>query len=446
MILDIHGKKFAFGMTWRSLVGSEAPDTLAARIARDERAERIWHDDQALHMGFLAEPDRQVKVKDKLYSAAAALARVPGLLPNALFVSRLEQGGVSLYLVCGIVRGRPRVGFDLIVPDEPQLADVLAEFQRRFDGEFKLVGNVPELLALAEPGRKAQHVSMALDALAKEATTYAQLKRPRALTQRKRVVLLAMTAMLGAVAWKYGRAEWDAYQRRLHPPPPEKTPAERYAEDIALRAKAMAAPAGATLARWYRWYVDVVPPYVGGWVQSSVACEAVTAPVFACTVTYAIPKEAVGVTNRSFMQSLPPAFKTPVFSGGDTVVSVTTEVSGGEPVELRDLLRVAPPPAEQRTGLGSQLQVLRAVATKAELGDFTVFGTVPPEGAGALVRPYRTSKWTVIGPLRNVTELAKLPPSVALSRLDVKVDMEAEPDRKQSKFMLTVEGDAYARD
>ena len=45
MILDIHGKKLVFGMQWRTLTGSGTPTTLAANIAREVRAARIWHED-----------------------------------------------------------------------------------------------------------------------------------------------------------------------------------------------------------------------------------------------------------------------------------------------------------------------------------------------------------------------------------------------------------------
>ncbi len=106
MILDIHGKKIVFGMQWRTLTGSSTPSALAAGIAREVRAARIWHEDNALHMGYLSSADAQAKVKDRLYSAAAAISRVPELVPNALFAFRLgPPGAPPLYLVCGIVKG-----------------------------------------------------------------------------------------------------------------------------------------------------------------------------------------------------------------------------------------------------------------------------------------------------------------------------------------------------
>ena len=67
MILDIHGKKLVFGMQWRTLTGSGTPTTLAANIAREVRAARIWHEDQALHLGYLNDADADAKIKDKLY-------------------------------------------------------------------------------------------------------------------------------------------------------------------------------------------------------------------------------------------------------------------------------------------------------------------------------------------------------------------------------------------
>jgi hypothetical protein len=78
MILEIHGKAIAFGMQWRTLTGNAPAPDLAAKVAKEVKAARIWHDGAALHMGYLAREDAQTKVKDKLYSAAVAVARIPG--------------------------------------------------------------------------------------------------------------------------------------------------------------------------------------------------------------------------------------------------------------------------------------------------------------------------------------------------------------------------------
>lgn len=446
MILDIHGKKLVFGMHWRTLTGSGTPPNLAANIAREVKAARIWHEDQSLHMGYLDAGDGQAKIKDKLYSAAATLARVPDLVPSALFVFRLEPPGQApVYLVCGIVKGRPRVGFDQVVRDEKTLAQLATDFPAKCDGDFKLVGNAPELRTLMPADRRIEYVPYALEALASEVGPASMLKKPGAGSRHKRLLLIATLAVVGAVSWKYGKAEYEAYQRRLHPPPPQKTPAERYAEDLASRAAATVAPAGQAMSAWGRWFVDTVPLQVGGWSLGNINCSDVVPPKAACVLSYEIRQGAKGVTNETFLKALPDAFGTPVFQSGDTRVSVTAQVAMGPEIRLASLLDALPTPMTLRVSLGSQLQTLWPVTAKAELKDPTVFGTVPPEGVATLSRPVMAASWEITGPLRNATEFKRLGPNVVLKSIDLTVNLDAVPDIKQSKFMLTVKGDAFAR-
>jgi hypothetical protein len=447
MILDIHGKKLVFGMQWRTLTGSDAPSALAADIAREVRATRIWHDDQALHMGYLDTADAQAKIKDKLYSGASSIARVPELVPNALFVFRLEAPGQApVYLVCGIVKGRPRVGFDQVVRDEKSLAQLASDFPAKCDGEFKLVGNAPELLPLLPPERHVTHVPYTLDMLVAHAGPAALLKKPRTTSQRKRVLTLAVLMAVAAVGWPYGKAEYDAYQRLLHPPPPQKTPAERYADDLAARAVGPVALAGVALPAWVQWFANDVPLQVGGWSLASINCADVVTPKANCALTFEIRQGAKGLTNQTCVAALPDAFGPPVFQATDTRAVVSAQVAVGEARNLGAVLEQPTKAMALRVGFGSQLQTLRPVATKAELKDLSIFGTVPPEGPESLLHPVLSAPWEISGPLRNVTEFAAFPPNVTVKAIDLVVNLDAVPDLKQSKFMLTVKGDAFARD
>ncbi|SDD57378.1 Pilin accessory protein (PilO) [Cupriavidus sp. YR651] len=447
MIVDIHGKKLVFGMQWRTLTGSGTPTTLAANIAREVKAARIWHEDQALHMGYLNGADAQAKIKDKLYSAAAALSRVPELVPNALFVFRLDHsGGAPLYLVCGIVKGRPRVGFDQVVTDERTLSTLIADFPTKCDGEFKLVGNSPELLSLLPQDRRISHVEFDLAKLVEVAGPSAVLKKPRATTQRKQLLIVVMVSAVAAVGWKYGKSEYDAYQRRLHPPPPQKTPAELYADDLLSRGAAPVAPAAAGLPAFMRWFETVAQLSVGGWTLSNVKCNQLVSPDTGCTVTYAIKDGARGATNRTFLEAIPDWASNPRFQKGDTEVEVDAKVRLGDQTRLGDLLVRLPLPMALRSDFGSQLQVLRPVVGKAALEDFTFFGLVPPQGPGSIEHPVRAATWEISGPLRNTTEFKSFPRSVVATSIELTVNLDASPDLKQSKFMLTVKGDAYARD
>ncbi len=446
MILDIHGKKLVFGMQWRTLTGTGAPGTLAANIAREVKAARIWHEDQSLHMGYLDAADGQAKIKDKLYSGAATLARIPDVVPNAFFVFRLDAPGQPpIYLVCGIVKGRPRVGFDQVVHDEKTLAQLAADFPTKCDGDFKLVGNAPELMALLPADRRITHLPFALEALAAQAGPGALLKRPGASSQRKRLLVLATLALVGAVGWKYGKAEYDAYQRRLHPPPPQKTPAERYAEDLAQRAATPVAPVATAMASWYRWFADAVPLQIGGWTLATIACHDVTTPETTCLLTYEIQQGAKGLTNQTFLAALPDNFGVPTFLSGDTRAVVPAQVPVGARTPLATLLEKLPTAMDLRVHFGSQLQTLWPVASKAELKDVAIFGTVPTEGAASLTHPVVSGAWEITGPLRNLSEFKGFGPQVVVKSIELAVNLNAAPDLKQSKFMLTVKGDAFAR-
>ncbi|MCP3018268.1 ATPase [Cupriavidus basilensis] len=447
MILDIHGKKLVFGMHWRTLTGSGTPATLAANIAREVKAARVWHEDQALHMGYLDAADGQAKIKDKLYSAAATLVRIPDIVPNALFVFRLDPPGqLPVYLVCGIVKGRPRVGFDQVVRDEKTLGMLAADFPIKCDGDFKLVGNAPELLTLMPTDRRIAHVPYSLEALAAQTGPGALLKKPGAGSQRKRILLLATLALVGAAGWRYGKAEYDAYQLRMHPPPPQKTPAERYAEDLARRSALPVAPAASAMTAWTRWFADLVPLGVGGWSLSTISCSDLVSPTTSCALTYEIRPTARGVTNESFLAAMPDSFTGPTFQNGDTKVSVTTRVPLGEATTLGAILDKLPTSMTLRVAFGSQLQTLWPVTSKAELKDASIFGTVPTEGAASLAHPVKTASWEIGGPLRNASEFKQLGSNVVLRTIDLVVNLDTVPDIKQSKFMLTVKGDAFARD
>ncbi|MCY0852667.1 hypothetical protein [Cupriavidus sp. D39] len=140
------------------------------------------------------------------------------------------------------------------------------------------------------------------------------------------------------------RAEYDAYQRRLHPPPPQKSPAERYAEDLAQRAAMPVAPAGAAMAAWYRWFADSAPLQIGGWTLTTIVCHDVTTPETPCVLTYEIQQGAKGLTNRTFLDALPDHFGAPTFLAGDTKASVPAQFPWAPGHPLRRCWRRSPRP------------------------------------------------------------------------------------------------------
>jgi hypothetical protein len=272
------------------------------------------------------------------------------------------------------------------------------------------------------------------------------LKKPRATAQRKQLLVVSLLAAVAAVGWKYGKAEYDAYQRRLHPPPPQKTPAELYAEDLVTRGATQIAPAAAALPAFMHWLSNEAPISVGGWTLSTVKCVAIVSPETDCTTTYVIKDATRGATNRTFLEAIPDWATNPRFQKGDTEVEVSARVPLGESSRLGDILGRLPKPMALRADFGSQLQALRPVAGKAALEEFGFFGLVPPQGPASIDHPVQSAHWELFGPLRNATELKASPPFVTANSIELVVDLDALPGLKQSKFMLTVKGDAYARD
>jgi len=452
MIIEIHGKAIAFGMQWRTLTGNAPAADLAAKVAKEVKAARIWHDGAALHTGYLAPEDAQTKVKDKVYSAAIAIARMPDLMPNVLFAYRLESGGAHVgYFVCGILKGRPRVGFDRVITDEATLSEVVKDFAEKAGGPFRLAGNLPELAQFLAPTAAVSFVELHLDAVAVAADSHAALRKPSAAATKKRLALLAMVAVVGAVGGKFGVAEYRAYQLRKNPPPPQKTPAERYAEDILARSAAPVAQARVAIPRFARWFGETVPVVAGGWKLSTITCKSVGAPKATCDAIYQLDRNESdggtrGATNTTFIAALPDSFSNPVFGREDKEVTVTVDASFGEPASLGTVLDGLPSAMALRTDYGSVLQLLRPAASKAVLNDLVPFGAIPPEGLGSVPHVYKVGSWELDGPLRNAGMVASFPPNVSVTELILTVKLDADPSIKESKFMLSVKGDAYARD
>lgn len=452
MIVNIHGKTLAFGMQWRTLTGNAPAQELAARVAKEVKASRIWHDGTALHMGYLAPEDAQTKVKDKIYSAAAAITRLSDLMPNVLFAFRLEHAGQHVaYFVCGILKGRPRVGFDRVILDEATLAAVVQDFAQKAAGEFRLAGNLPELAQILPDVPALRFAELSLEAVAAAADQHAVLRKPSSVATRKRLVGLAVLALVGAVGWKYGMAEYQAYQLRKHPPPPQKSPAERYTEDILARSAAPSAQAAVAIPQFARWFAETVPVGMGGWKLTSVECKTVVTPKADCDLVYVLSSGQAegavrGATNTTFLEAMPDAFARPRFAKDDNEVTVTATVPFGSDTQLGKLLEALPSSMALRTDFGSVLQLLRPATTKAVLGEITTFGSVPPEGLAGVPKPYKSAPWEINGPLRNVAEIGNFPPNVSVTDLTLAVRLDGESTINKSMFEVKASGAAYARD
>lgn len=88
MIIDVNGKKVAFGLAWKRLVGGGTPESMAISRAREHKSVLIWTDDEALQVGLLPAADLTEKdvgaVKVPVFAAAKIVSRIPGLKKNVL--------------------------------------------------------------------------------------------------------------------------------------------------------------------------------------------------------------------------------------------------------------------------------------------------------------------------------------------------------------------------
>ena len=57
MIIDVNGKKIAFGLAWKRLVGGGTPEAKAVTKAREVKSALIWTDAEALQVGLLPSSD-----------------------------------------------------------------------------------------------------------------------------------------------------------------------------------------------------------------------------------------------------------------------------------------------------------------------------------------------------------------------------------------------------
>ncbi|MBP0500586.1 hypothetical protein J8J32_21160, partial [Mycobacterium tuberculosis] len=88
-------------------------------------------------------------------------------------------------------------------------------------GTFRLAGNLPELAHLLGNVPALTFSELTLEQLADAADQHATLRKPSSAATKKRLLAMAALIVVGAVGYKYGMAEYRAYEARKHPPPPQ---------------------------------------------------------------------------------------------------------------------------------------------------------------------------------------------------------------------------------
>lgn len=110
MIIDVNGKKIAFGLAWKRLVGGGTPEAKAVAKAREVKSALIWTDEEALQVGLIPSSDLTEKEAAALnvpvYAAAKVLSRIQGLKRNVLLVLNSPSKSGSFILIA-LYKGSP---------------------------------------------------------------------------------------------------------------------------------------------------------------------------------------------------------------------------------------------------------------------------------------------------------------------------------------------------
>ncbi|CAM2158547.1 putative ATPase (plasmid) [Pararobbsia alpina] len=440
MILDVNGKKLAFGLSWKPLIDDADPATMAARVARDMNAKTIWHDGRALHMGALAATDRDVPAKD-IYAAAAALASMADLGANSLFVYRLQQGASApIFLMIGVVRGRPRVGFDVVLNEASVVTERAQEFAKVCGSNFVLAGNNEALVDVIGADKVSSTYALSLEQLATAATSTALMRKPRRIVsskKRKAVVIGVILVLFGA---KVGHAKWSEYQELAHRVTPEQRAAEAYKKQLSIQLSAMSLGASA-VGPWYQW-LRTMPFAVGGWHLSGMDCAA-SGGTLQCAVLF--KPELAQATNESFVGEAPKEWPRPTLSTDGKQISVVFAAPTGGAQRLAERLLNPASVYDANLTFGTQLRDIAAASTNTSVGRFGLFpnGRAVPIGFG--ITPMQSAKWEVKGPVRNTELIAQFPHNVTLEHLHLDYHGKTTPGLKSSVFMLVASGSVYAK-
>jgi hypothetical protein len=441
VILDVNGKKLAFALSWKALIDDADPATMAARVARDMNAKTIWHDGRALHMGALAATDRDVEAKD-IYAAAAVLATMTDLGANSLFVFRLQQGSAApVFLMVGVVRGRPRVGFDLVLTDPSAVSERAQEFARICPNAFVLAGNVESIAGVVGEQHVSATVVLSLEQLASAATPAGLMRKPRRVVSTKRRKTLILCLVLAVVAAKFGHDKWSSYQALAHRVTPDQQAAQAYRKLLATSMSSMSLGADATSA-WYAWFRGQ-PETVGGWALSAVDCP-VHGGAMQCALSF---RPHLGqATNQSFVDAAPKEWPAPQLKPDGTQIVVSLTVPAGPAQRMADRLVSQPSQYQADLEFGSQLKHLGIASQSTGVGHYALYPNVrvvPSAAAG--VAAIESASWTAKGPVRNADLIAQFPRYVTLDRLNLDIHDNTTPGLKASSYVLTASGTVYVK-
>lgn len=439
MIVEINGKKLAFGLEWRLLVSTGTPAALATDQALAAQAPLLWHDGRRLYAGLMPRASAPAG-SGPLYAAAAAFLRVPGLPADALLMLRMAD---NHYAMIGIKEGRPRRGFDQAGLNTAAVRERYEQFGRLCgDTGFAVVGD-PTLpfVQKATPFTFEELVALADPSCA--------LKPP---SRAAKYRMLAGTVVAAAVIVLYGPAWWRTY---ISPPLAQETHSptqqyqqfvERHLSDPMVRATDYHA--------WYQWVRRLAPAY-GGWSLQSVDCDfrhpQSQAGIYLawdgqprCSLTFNRALKAIA-TNETFLRAAPQEWRTrAVYHPSADEMRVMLQPKIFAPTALRAILQKAGRPSDRDVHFVSRLQHVGTMAKAVNIGTPAPF-LIPPGVQRSNVKGpvYITTRWHLSGQLHYIDLLSTFPPYATFSKATL--TLEKHPAHGETPFHVALSGDIITR-
>ncbi|ANJ76308.1 type 4b pilus protein PilO2 [Ralstonia insidiosa] len=432
MIIDVNGKKIAFGLAWKRLVGGGTPEAKAVSKAREVKSALIWTDAEALQVGLLPSSDLTEKEAAAssvpVYAAAKILSRIPGLKRNVLLVLNSPSKSGSFILIA-LYKGKPRDKFDLVDVPGDVVEQKVTEYREKLVGAepFDIVGDVRGI-----EGLHLTHIGV----LAEFADAVSVMHRPKAqLPLRKVAVGISLLVMVFATvqfAIPMGMRKWQEHRQKQQP-----DPQKLYDENIAsVRSNpAVGAP---ELGPWYQWFRSR-PWDIGGWHLTAATCTFTPASVMACSVDY--KRSMPQATYMTFQAAVPDDWKS-VYRFDGELAHVQTSSPVGQVQRIGALLDHAPAADAVTLNFGSLLQAYSVTGTYV-LSPFALFGADGIEPS-ALQNTFRAAQWSMSGPVRNFELLSKFPAYATVGSINVQVS-QPQTSINSSLFQVTVKGQVLVK-
>lgn len=432
MIIDVNGKKIAFGLAWKRLVGGGTPEAKAVAKARELKSALIWTDEEALQVGLIPSSDMTEKEAAALnvpvYAAAKVLSRIQGLKRNVLLVLNSPSKSGSFILIA-LYKGKPRDTFDLVDVSGDVLEQKIAEYREKLvrAEPFDVVGDARAIEGIHP---------MPIGVLAEFADPFSIMHRPKAQLPLRKVAVVLCLVLMGLATVQFGipwaMQKWQQHRQKQQPDP------QKVYDDAIAAARTNPAVGAPELGPWYQWF-RTRPWDIGGWHLTAVTCTFTPSSTMACAVDY--KRSMPQATYKTFQAALPDEWKNAYRFDGE-LAHVQTSSPVGRVQQVGMLLDHAPTADEVTLNFGSLLQSYSVTGTYV-LSPFSLFGAdgIDPS---ALRNPFRTAPWSMSGPVRNFELLTKFPAYATVASINVQVS-QPQASINTSLFQVTVKGEVRVK-